>query len=447
MMILINKIYLLMVIVLYTLLSIKITGEYPLVITFTIFTAIIYYVIISINASLESRFYTNRYLRIEVFLYVLFFIIIQNSISYIYNDNFFMFSFSDAYLYHRLTLEIVDMSYIEGIKHYLSFMDTDDVGIVLLLYPLYQISASNLMLNFIYLFIAVISAISIFRLAQNFMSVKYAFNSSIAYSFSSFVLFFHSTGLKESLMVMFVLLGIEMYYKFLNTNNTLHLILSLIYLGMLSFFRPAIAMMFVLGVMLGTIFAKEGHKAIRVASILIVIVVIAFFKGKIVEEINVYTTGGVDTLIEARESQGMVIGGVGFTYAVNILSQTIGSIPTLISDSKISTMFYASGLIYKMLISIPFWIGVFYIFKEGFYKLYPIVLYIIFEMSALIFLMDGLELRKAISHIPFIFIVAFWFLDRYDRDLIEIKRVKLFKYFFYMSVISFVFIIWYWNNR
>lgn len=443
---LINNIYILATIILYISLSIKITANYPLVIFFTIFTSIIYYKTLSINSNLQDRFYNKRYLRIEVFLYVLFFMVIQNSISYIYNDNFFIFSFSDAYLYHRLTLEILDMSYIEGIKHYLSFMDVDDLGIILVLYPLYKIYVSNLMLNLLYLFISVISAVSIFGLSSNFMTKKYAFLSSLSYSISSFVLFFNSTGLKESLMVMFVLLAFEFYYKFISTKNSLYLISSFIFLGTLFLFRPAIAMMIVAGIVVTSLVTREGNITIKVGSILILLGAVAMI-GTIITMVNIYTTGGVDTLIEARESQGMVIGGVGFTYAVNILSQTIGPIPTLISDSKISTMFYASGLIYRMLLAIPFWLGVFYIFKKGFTSLYPIALFIIFEMSALIFLMDGLELRKAISHIPFIFIVAFWFLDRYDRDLIEIRRKKLFKELFYISVISLIFIIYYWNNR
>ncbi len=443
---LINNIYILATIILYITLSIKITANYPLVIFFTIFTSIIYYKTLSINSNLQDKFYNRRYLRIEVFLYVLFFMVIQNSISYIYNDNFYMFSFSDAYLYHRLTLEILDMSYIEGIKHYLSFMDVDDLGIILVLYPLYKIYVSNLMLNLLYLFISVISAVSIFGLSSNFMTKKYAFLSSLSYSISSFVLFFNSTGLKESLMVMFVLLAFEFYYKFIYTKNSLYLISSFIFLGTLFLFRPAIAMMIVAGIVITSLVTREGNLTIKVGSILILLGAVAMI-GTIITMVNIYTTGGVDTLIEARESQGMVIGGVGFTYAVNILSQTIGPIPTLISDSKVSTMFYASGLIYRMLLAIPFWLGVFYIFKKGFTSLYPISLFIIFEMSALTFLMDGLELRKAISHIPFIFIVAFWFLDKYDRDLIKIKRKRLFKEFFYTSVISLIFIIYYWNNR
>ena len=152
-------------------------------------------------------------------------------------------------------------------------------------------------------------------------------------------------------------------------------------------------------------------------------------------------------LIYAKESEGMIIGSLSFTYAVNILAQIIGPLPTLISAEKISLTFFASGLIYRVLLAFPFWLGIRYIFKTKSYKIYPLVIFVLMEMMALALLLEGLELRKALPHIPIVFIIAFWFLDKYDNKIIVFKRSKQFKLFFKFSMFLLAMIILFWNFK
>ncbi|MCK4441521.1 MAG: hypothetical protein KAU90_05915, partial [Sulfurovaceae bacterium] len=64
-----------------------------------------------------------------IFIYTLLAIFIQNFISYFYTDNYFMFSDSDAMLYHREASKMVNMpSLSSAIDYYLKGMDTDDLG-------------------------------------------------------------------------------------------------------------------------------------------------------------------------------------------------------------------------------------------------------------------------------------------------------------------------------
>lgn len=442
----INKIYLLASVFLYLILSPKITEDYLLIVFFAIFSFISYFTILYVNSSLKVKLYTKTYLGIEVFIYSLVFITIQNLISYYYTNNFYIFSEWDAFFYHRQTISLLNMSFENAIHHYLNYMNFDDLGMILILYPLYHISESNLILNLFYLFLSVITALSLFRLSQNFMMKKYAFLSSLSYSLSSFVLFFHSTGLKESFMVMLVVLSFDFYYQFLKSKNILNLLSALIFMGLLLLFRPAVAGMIIGAIGLGSFISRKGGISMKIISFFIFIFLI-FMSNSIISIINTYTTGGLDTLHYARETQGMIIGGLPFTYAVNTLSQSIGPIPTIISYEKILTMFYAPGLIYRVFLSFPFWLGIIYIYKTKSYKLYPLTIFILIEMFALIFLIDGLELRVCLPHIPFVFIVAFWFLDNYDRKAIIPKRRKRFKKFFYFSMTLLVFLIFSWNFR
>jgi len=442
----INRVYLLSAIFLYLILSIKISGEYLFINLFTIFSFLSYFIILDYNTSINKKYYTNYYLLIETFIYISIFIIMQNLISYFYNNNFFVFNESDAVFYHYSASKISTKSFIDGMEDYLTHMGVDDLGMMLVLYPLYQIYDSNLMLNFLYIFVGTITALSIFRISKKIMLRKYAFLSALAYSISSFVLYFHSTGLKESFMVMLVILSFDFYYQFLLKRKFFSLLVSLIFIVSLFLFRPILAAMIIGAIGMGTLFSKKGGVGIKIISFIIFIVLIVM-GDSITEQVNSYTTGGIDTLIKARESQGGIIGGIFFTYVVNVLSQTIGPLPTIISSSKVGTMFYASGLIYRVLLAFPFWLGIVHIYKTKSYILYPLAIFTIIEMSALAYLIDGLELRKALPHIPIVFIIAFWFMDKYDRKLINFKRKKRFKQFYKLLMFLLTFIIFYWNFR
>ena len=446
MFVLINRVYLISIIFLFLIFSLKISGDFIYINLFAIFSSIVYFLMLKLNMSMPIKSYSNRVM--VIFIYTLLAIFIQNFISYFYTDNYFMFSDSDAMLYHREASKMVNMpSLSSAIDYYLKGMGTDDLGMVLVLYPLYHIIKSNLILNFLYIFVNLITAFSIFRIAKIFISEKYAFLSSVAYSLSSFVLLFNSTGLKESFMVMLTILAFDFYYRFIESKNIIYLLIMLLFLEAIMFFRPAISVIIIASIGVSAFFSKQTGVTIKAIALIIFLIIVAVAGNSIAAEIDDYTAGGIDGLIYARTIQGSIIGGLPFTYAVNVLSQSIGPIPTIISSKKVLTMFYTSGLIYRVLLSFPFWLGIIYIYKEKIYKLYPLTIFVIMEMLALIFLIDGLELRKAMPHMPVVYILAFWFLDRYDNGIIKIKKSNRFRRFFYTSMFILIFLIFYWNIR
>ena len=446
MLILINRAYLLATIFLYLIFSVNITGDFLYINIFAIFSFVVYFLMLTTNTTTPIKSQHNRVM--VIFIYTLLALFMQNFISYFYNDNYFMFSTTDAMLYHTKAIRMVSMpSLASAIDDYLQSMESDDLGMVLVLYPLYHLVESNLILNFVYLIANIISALSIFNISKKFMTIRYAFVATLAYSLSSFVLFFDATGLKESFMVMLTILAFDFYYRFIESKKIIYLLLMLLSLEAIMFFRPAISVLILAGMGISAFFSDDIKRYIKVTILLLFLAVLVLFGGAIMAEVDDYTAGGIDGLIYARTIQGSIIGGLPFTYAVNILSQSIGPLPTIISSKKVLTMFYTSGLIYRVLLSAPFWFGVIYIFKRRVYKLYPLVLFTIFEMSALAFLMDGLELRKAMPHIPMVFIIAFWFLDRYDIGAIKISKDYRFKRFFALLMFILVILILYWNFR
>jgi len=443
----VNKIYVISATMLYLALSPKVDDGVLIIYFYGIVMTISYFLMLHVNSSLKNSSYTNVTLAVEVFLFSIVTVAIENFISFYYTHNFFMFSTSDAVFYHTQTLMLMKYPIWDAIHKYLQYMSFDDLGMILVLYPLYHIYPSNLTLNFFYVIIGVISALSLFRLSLNFMSRKYAFMVALAYPLASFVLFLESTGLKESFMDMLVILAFDYYYKFINHKNGINLIKTLIFLAIIMLFRPAISIMIIGAIGISMQVSRQGGIVAKMLSVGMFFGFIAM-SNMIMDVVNTYTTGGVGTLVEARESQGMIIGSVSFTYAVNALSQAIGPIPTFIAiPKKLLTMFYAPGLMYRVLISFAFWVGSYYIYKTRSHLLYPLVLFSIIEMSSLAFLMDGLELRKAMPHIAIVFVVAFWFFDKYDAKEIYIKNAEVFKGFFKLSLLFLIIIIFYWNFR
>ena len=441
----INTIYIVASLLLYLILSPKITGEYVLVNCLTVLSFISYYSILQMSASMNSQFYKKSYLWIEVFLYSFLFVAINNIVSYYYNDNFFAFNESDALGYHYSTIEILHKPFIEGVNDYLRNWDVDDLGIILVIYPFYYIVESNLILNLFYIFVGTATALGIFSIGKNFMSKKYAFLSALAYSIASFTIYFHSTGLKESFMIMLIILTYAFYYRFLATRKLRYIILGIIFILPLLLFRPALLAIIVGSIGLGTMLTKNGGVSIKIFSFFIILLFIVM-GNYIYTLVMTYFEGGYEYLLYAKRMDGMIIGSLPFTYVVNVLAQMLGPLPSLVSE-KVGITFFSAGLLYRVLLVFPFWMAIFYIYKTKNDLVYPLIIFVITEMLVLVLLLEGLELRKSMPHIPLVFIIAFWFLDKYDRKIITFRKPKRFQYFFNFSMFMLILLVAYWNFR
>lgn len=95
-----------------------------------------------------------------------------------------------------------------------------------------------------------------------------------------------------------------------------------------------------------------------------------------------------------------------------------------------------------MFIAVPFWFGVYYIIKYKLRILYPIVAFIIFEMISLVLILNGLEFRKSIPHIPLIYIIAFWFMNYYDNRSIRYNKIIHTLIILYIIIVPIILLVW-----
>jgi hypothetical protein len=70
-------------------------------------------------------------------------------------------------------------------------------------------------------------------------------------------------------------------------------------------------------------------------------------------------------------------------------------------------------------------------------------------MISLLLILEGLELRKSLPHFFIIYIIAFWFLDKFDmtKAIQSVRSRQKIKVLFSFSSVIILFMIFVWNIR
>jgi hypothetical protein len=393
-----------------------------------------------------EAYFTEKKMFVLVFYYSFFVVFCYNLISYFYNGNFYIFSESDALLYHDEAEVMSNMPFIKGIEYYLSRHEVEDLGIVIVLSTLYNLGASKLLLSAAYVFAAVITAWGMFHISKRFMPYKYACLCAITYCLSSYVLWFHSSGLKESLLVMLIVLFYSSYYNVVIDKKAVSVWGVIIAPLALLLFRPVLSAFCLLSIAIGMVLNRKLSVP-QIIFLLIVMLAGIYFLEPLLGSTDKFLLGGTESMLEIKEMEGMVKGNIPFTYLVNTISSMFGPFPSLLS-SKTHLTFYAPGLIFKIFISIAFWFGLMYVIKHKISKTYPMLGFIFLEMGSLTYILEALELRKSIPHFPLVYIIAFLFMYKYDsRQLISAKNYVFYKKSFNLASVVLCLLMIYWNFR
>jgi hypothetical protein len=229
----------------------------------------------------------------------------------------------------------------------------------------------------------------------------------------------------------------------------MHLVYGALFLAALLLFRPPLIFFAIGAIAMGMVLQRRKG----LSGVFIILLAFAAFAGLYPVFQSTYDRflmgGDINRLLMAKQASGMVIGSTRFTYATNFLAQAIGPLPTISPDIKQKLSFYSPSLIYKNLLSVFFWFGVFYVFKIKKDILYPLIFFAFFEMISLLLILEGLELRKSLPHFFIIYIIAFWFLDKFDmtKAIQSVRSRQKIKVLFSFSSVIILFMIFVWNIR
>lgn len=396
-----------------------------------------------------SAIKTVSFFTVQKLLYIIGFysaiiIALFNALSYYYNQNYLVFSEADASTYEYIADLINNTSF--GVQTVFNNWKYDDWGAIFVISTLYKITASNLITNFFYWILGLFTAKYLFLTAKNFMNSKYAFLCALSFCLASFTQWYNSSGLKESVMVFLVIWCYYLYYQFL--KKRIGIFYFFIPLIALCFFRPAVAVFIFMAIAVGIFFDKKRKALKGVFLFLFLTAFIGSFTIVRQQQKRYINYENTNALIENKQGSGMIKGSVQFTYAVNFFSSFVGHFPTISPDKKTMLTFFSSGLIYKVFLSFPLILGMFYIVAKKRKTLYPILIFPLLEIFSLIIILEALELRKSLPHYPLLYIIAFWFLYVFSQKKIVVyKKIKHYKKFNQVVLLILLGFIVYWNFR
>ena len=429
----------------YLFFLIKATNNMPML-SATCLLAYVSYVILLIDLSRGAEhFYNTRRLAISVFIYGFLILSAFLYVSYIYEGDTFLFCKVDAKTYEYSSMLMANMPFDAAFNYLSRQYQFDDWGAFVVMSSVLSIIPDKLFLNFFYLIIGTITAVTIFKMCTRMMLRKYAYMSAITYSVSSFAVFFYGVFLKETFFIFLIVGSMYFFMKYVTKGNFVNCIWAILFSIFLVFFRPAVLLFLWISYSCFFLFSTKVRIP-KVFKFLIIVAIVAQLAVPAMEIASNYSMGG-EFLEQAATRENERSGSTGvFMFFVVGIGTLLGPFPTLIATESNSpiTVIYAPGLLYKLFLALPFWMAVIYSIRKKIYTILPLIVFVIIECLPLIFIQQGLELRKGLPHVFAFYIVAFWYLSQIEEGKISEKLYcKLFPY----SCVLISLIILGWNIR
>lgn len=380
---------------------------------------LLYGTILYKSAKQQASFYTKRNLCFIVLPSSIVISALLKILSYSINNDLYVFSKSDAIRYHLLSLKLATMSLPEIIDKVLSILGFDDLGAFLWISSIFRMVPSLLFLNLSYCVVGTITALMLFNIGRFFMPRRYAFMASLAFSISSYIITMHTLCLKETIMIFFIIASFYSFYFHMHTKKIRYIISMIVCVFLVFMFRTptALLLIFSFGLTYILLYTK-GLAVLILGTVMMIIIGSTSIYSYTYER---YLRGGDTEEILNRKNE-LAKGGGLINQLADPIAALTGPFPSVrITDLK-STPLYSSGLLYRLLLCGPFFIGGILAVKKRYVKIYPPLLFFLTNAIGVSISVKGLEARLSMPHLAMMYVVAFWFLAKYDYNLL-LRRV------------------------
>jgi hypothetical protein len=354
-----------------------------------------------------------------------------------------VFSKADAGSYYRESLKMAKMGFGESMR-YLTMRDYDfdDWGAFFGFSTLFRILPEKWFIHVVYCFIGSCSALLLFQTARNLMPRRYAYLSALAFAISSYTIVYHTLFLKETMMVFIVIAAFYFFYTYLRTRKTLYLCLSFLSAGLLMFYRIPTSLLLLFSF---AFYFFWKHRKNIIFQLLFVIGGVAVVGTSYVQYSYARYLRGGDVNVIVERKNNMAKGGGIVNQLADPLGALIGPFPSVVAKDEITSIsLNASGVLYRLLLVLPFAYGVFYAVKYQRTKLYPLLVFFLLSAIGVAVSVKGLEIRLTFPQLPAVYLFSFWFLAMCDyrkTRLIPTKKIV------YGWMVCVVFICILWNVR
>lgn len=389
----------------------------------------------------KIKFISTSKLFLIVFSYSFVYVFIINMLFYSDHGNFLQFQSVDETFYHQTAIDLSRLTHAEALRTIKNKFLYEDIGGIYYVYILYKILESTLFVNFINVLLASLSSVFMYETARYVMNEKYAFMASISFYLSSFWFRIESSGLKETIFVLFVILAFYYYITFLKRRKVASLILSIFFGAFILLFRPAVLGMLIVTFGISTLLNRQSNMIRNLLFAALLLVTFLYMAPSLNRMTNTFSS--FETSIAYRRKHFNNLGGVQLGVATAAVASTMGPLPNILPRmGKENNSLYSSGLILKVLLSIPFWFAIWKIIRERLSHYYPYAIMSIMGLGALLYAMESFEFRYHLTYLPFFFIVSFGYLSYADANtLVKLKKRLRTGYLFGFLIML------YWSSR
>lgn len=393
----------------------------------------------------KMGFYSEKNLIIITLTYSLFGVLFLNFFYFQQTGSFFSINAVDSYTYNNIAIEMNKYSFFKGIDYFFETgYSVGEFGACIYISTLYRIIESQLFVNLVNAFLlGYWGGILLFRIGRNFMSNKYAWFAALSFCTSSYIIFYESTGLKESLFTLLVIATFYHFFVYNNKRKTTNLVYSIFFGVTIIGFRPVVAGMILISIFTGILLSRN----LRTRNIVLVFlsIFLFIFLLPIIETLFTQFSSFSNT-INVKRHVVQDAGAENVAIGAAFLSSFIGPLPTILARvGKEVNAIYSMGLIFKIFITSYFYFGIFHIIKNKVTMFYPLVLMIFIEIISLLYIMESFQLRFHLMHLPFIYIISFYYIEQqknYDSKI----RYRNKKIISWMNVL-FILVLFFWNYR
>lgn len=407
-----TRVYILLGVTLYAILFIYWENSISWYNMLNVFSFAAYAFLLWMSANRDVAFYTSKRLGLTVFVSSLVFVGLYLMMSDYYTGNTFLFSEIDAKAYEKMCLRLLKIPIGEWVPYLQTTKwNYDDWGAPFFITLILKIVPNKLFLNFCFVLLNTLSAIMLFGIGKIIMQTRYAYISSLSYATASYMIFFMGSFLKEQLFVFNAIASMYMLYKYWFSKNIFFLMLGGLTSLLLLLFRVPVALF--MWAAYASLLILGSKDKIKLAFFIIIGFVVSFLAYSSAQySADLYVKGGEVTETYYFQHYNL------FQKIVLYMGALIGPFPQMlqIGDMLSAKSIYGAGTLFKLLLFFPFWKGFIYCIREKKKDLYPLFTFVILEMVGLMLVLDGLELRKAIPHVPFFILASFWFMSEYDED-------------------------------
>jgi hypothetical protein len=417
----------------------SVTNSYIFLLNLTLLSTYLYILI----KFTQIQNFSLRMALLITFAYNLFFVCVINIAFYLYGGSFFAFSAVDSLEYHEIASNMAVSLHSDPSQFTPENWEIDDYGFVKYVSVLYYFINSPLVVNFINIFLNLITMYFMYEIGRVFLDRQHTIFAVLLYGISGYSIFYQSSGLKEILMITLILGSYFFYYKYYLNKRLFYLFLSLIFAGSMFFFRVPLFYFIIISIVLSKIVSMGLVRNIirlKLNFKAIIFIITALLSIRYIHSIDAnfilkYFSDII--LIPKTAAESFPGKGYLFIYINSILASFFGPLPTFTAyEGNLNISIYSGSIMLRVLLGFYFFYG---IFKKN-NIIMPIILFCLMEMFFLTLTLNSFELRKNLPHYPFLVLIL-----TYGIQCIHLKNKSIFSlkmYKLYLTLMAFVIILW-----